>query len=53
MQPPASRFQADVGVGRSAVGTAVWMVDAFGLQKGDVRRVTVPVLEASVGYLVL
>lgn len=53
MQPPASRFSVNVPVGGAAVGTGLWMVDAWGTQHGAVRRVGLRVLEASVGYMTL
>ena len=52
-QPPESRFRVHLMVGDGQSGTGEWMVDAWGLQKGGVRRVGVSVLEASVNYMVM
>jgi hypothetical protein len=54
MSPAASRFGLSLSVGDgSATCTGVWMIDAWGTQKGAVRRVSMPPLEASVGYNIL
>jgi hypothetical protein len=51
-QPAASRFTINAPVGGAAIGSGTWMVDAWGLQKGAVRRVSLSPLQASASYMV-
>ena len=51
--PAASRLQVDVCLG-AASGTGTWVVDAWGPGRdGPMRRVSVPVLGASVSYMIM
>lgn len=49
--PPVARFRLDVFMG-SGLGRGEWLVDAGFAEEGEVRRVHLPVLGASVAYLI-